>query len=600
MATKSETPLLDTIMSPADIRVLNEAELVRLADEVRAELISVVAETGGHLGSNLGVVELTIALHHVFNTPHDRLIWDVGHQAYAHKMLTGRRDMLRTLRQEGGLSGFTKRSESEYDPFGAAHSSTSLSAGLGMAEAARLKGDERAVISVIGDGALSAGMAFEALNNAASVRGRQIIIINDNGMSIDEPAGTVSDLLKQLGAADTANASHAAFFHGLGLAYRGRVDGHDITALLQALEDARDATDERTVLHVLTKKGRGYPPAEAATDKFHGVSKFDVGTGKAPASLATVPTYTKVFAQALIEEARRDDKIVAISAAMLSGTGIAEFQREFPNRTYDVGIAEQHAVTFAAGLASEGMKPFCAIYSTFLQRAYDQIVHDVCIQNLPVRFAIDRAGYVGADGATHAGAFDIVSLASLPNMTIMAPSGECELRHMVCTAAAYDEGPIALRYPRGSATGVPLPQRGTPMEIGKARVVREGNNVAILSLGTLLHEATGAADELDLQGISATVVDARFAKPIDRELISQLAGEHELLLTIEEGAVGGFGSHVSHLLEGIGALDTSLKFRSLFMPDRFIDHATPQRQLGMAGLGKADIVRTVLQAMGRA
>ena len=577
------TPLLDQIDSPADLRKLKESDLAQLADELRAETISAVSVTGGHLGAGLGVVELTVALHYVFDTPTDRIVWDVGHQAYPHKILTGRRDRIRTLRQGGGLSGFTKRSESEYDAFGAAHSSTSISASLGMAVARDLSHGDNHVVAVIGDGAMSAGMAYEAMNNAGAMGSRLIVILNDNDMSIAPPTGAMSAYLARLvsgrayrslrGAAkqlarrlpkffyDKARLTEeygrnfwtgGTLFEELGFYYVGPIDGHNLDHLLPILKNVRDMQDGPVLVHVVTKKGKGYPPAEAADDKYHGVSAFDVITGAQAKPKTNAPTYTRVFADALVDAARRDEKIVAITAAMPDGTGLDRMKTVFPDRVFDVGIAEQHAVTFAAGLATEGFKPFCAIYSTFLQRGYDQLVHDVAIQNLPVRFAIDRAGLVGADGPTHAGAFDIAYLACLPNMTVMAAADEAELVHMVATAAAHDSGPIALRYPRGEGVGVDMPEQGEPLPIGKGRVVREGSRIAILSLGTRLGEALKAADELAARGLSTTVADARFAKPLDRELILKLAATHKLLITIEEGAAGGFGAHVLTLLARSG------------------------------------------------
>ncbi|WP_336057733.1 1-deoxy-D-xylulose-5-phosphate synthase [Nitratireductor sp. CH_MIT9313-5] len=628
--TKPETPLLDKVRLPGDLKGLSEDELVQLANELRLEMIDAVSQTGGHLGAGLGVVELTVALHHVFDTPADRIIWDVGHQAYPHKILTGRRDRIRTLRQEGGLSGFTKRSESEYDPFGAAHSSTSISAGLGMAVARDLQGGRNNVIAVIGDGAMSAGMAYEAMNNAGALDARLIVILNDNDMSIAPPQGAMSAYLARLASgrtyqgfrdfgkklssylgknvdrAITRAVEHArgyvtggTLFEEMGFFHIGPIDGHNMEHLVPVLKNVRDHGQGPVLIHVVTQKGKGYPPAEAAADKYHGVSKFDVITGAQAKAPSNAPAYTKVFAQALMEEAREDDKIVAVTAAMPSGTGLDLFGKEFPERTFDVGIAEQHGVTFAAGMATEGYKPFCAIYSTFLQRAYDQVVHDVAIQNLPVRFAIDRAGYVGADGATHCGAFDIAYLASLPNMVVMAPSDEAELKHMVATAVAHDTGPIAFRYPRGNGVGVEMPERGQKLEIGKGRIVKEGNKIAILSLGTRLADSLKAADELDAAGLSTTVADARFAKPLDEALLRQLAADHEVLVTIEEGSVGGFGSQVLHFLSNAGLLDHGLKVRSMVMPDVFMDHAKPEKMVADAGLDANGIVKTVFAALGR-
>jgi len=627
--TKPSTPLLDQIETPADLRKLKESDLTQLADELRAETISAVSVTGGHLGAGLGVVELTVALHYVFDTPTDRVIWDVGHQAYPHKILTGRRERIRTLRQGGGLSGFTKRSESDYDPFGAAHSSTSISASLGMAVARDLSHGSNNVVAVIGDGAMSAGMAYEAMNNAGALSSRLIVILNDNDMSIAPPTGAMSAYLARLvsgrayrtlrGAAkqlarrlprffyDKARLTEeygrnfwtgGTLFEELGFYYVGPIDGHNLDHLLPILKNVRDVQDGPVLVHVVTKKGKGYPPAEAADDKYHGVSAFDVITGTQSKPKTNAPAYTRVFANALVEEARRDAKIVGITAAMPDGTGLDQMKTVFPDRVFDVGIAEQHAVTFAAGLATEGFKPFCAIYSTFLQRGYDQLVHDVAIQNLPVRFAIDRAGLVGADGATHAGAFDIAYLACLPNMTVMAASDEAELVHMVATAAAHDSGPIALRYPRGEGVGVDLPKQGEVLPIGKGRVVREGSRIAILSLGTRLGEALKAAEELAARGLSTTVADARFAKPLDRELILKLAATHKLLITVEEGAAGGFGAHVLTLLSDAGALEHGLKVRTMTLPDKFQDHDKPERMYAAAGLDAKGIVAKAIAALG--
>ncbi len=625
------TPLLDQIPDPAALRTLDDAQLRQLADELRAETIDAVSVTGGHLGAGLGVVELTVALHHVFDTPRDRLIWDVGHQAYPHKILTGRRGAIRTLRQPGGLSGFTRRAESEYDPFGAAHSSTSISAGLGMAVGRDLSGGTNNVIAVIGDGAMSAGMAYEAMNNAGALGSRLIVILNDNDMSIAPPVGAMSAYLARLVSGRTYRslreiAKHLAerlprFFHDkakrteeyargfwtggtlfeeLGFYYVGPIDGHNLDHLLPVLRNVRDAGNGPILVHVVTQKGKGYAPAEASADKHHAVVKFDPVTGLQAKPPANAPSYTNVFANALIKAARADEKIVAVTAAMPSGTGLDAFGKEFPGRTFDVGIAEQHAVTFAAGLASEGYKPFCAIYSTFLQRAYDQVVHDVAIQKLPVRFALDRAGLVGADGATHAGAFDVAYLACLPDMVVMAAADEAELSHMVATAAAYDAGPIAFRYPRGEGVGVEMPQFGVPLAIGKGRIVREGTQVALLSLGTRLAECLAAAELLGQRGLSATVADARFAKPLDEAMILRLAREHEVLVTVEEGSVGGFGSHVLHLLAREGLLDGGLKIRSLTLPDVFQEHGKPAAMYAEAGLDAAGIVRTVETALGPA
>ncbi|HXP31922.1 MAG TPA: 1-deoxy-D-xylulose-5-phosphate synthase [Stellaceae bacterium] len=627
----NRTPLLDRIVSPADLRQLEESDLPQLVDELRLELIDVVSVTGGHLGAGLGVVELTVALHYVFDTPRDKLIWDVGHQAYPHKILTGRRDRIRTLRQGGGLSGFTRRSESIYDPFGAAHSSTSISAGLGMAVARDLKGEGHQVIAVIGDGAMSAGMAYEAMNNAGSMDERLIVILNDNDMSIAPPVGAMSAYLSRLlsskpylsfrhmaremakhfprpfGSAARRAEEYArgfvtggTLFEELGFYYVGPIDGHNLDHLLPVLKNVRDSGDRGPVLvHVVTQKGRGYGPAEAAADKYHGVVKFDVVTGQQVKSKAAAPSYTSVFAQALIAEAAHDERIVAITAAMPSGTGLDKFAARFPERCFDVGIAEQHGVTFAAGLACEGMKPFAAIYSTFLQRGYDQVVHDVAIQKLPVRFALDRAGLVGADGATHAGSFDLAYLGCLPGFVLMAAADEVDLMHMVATCAAVDDGPSAVRYPRGEGMGLTLPERGTPLEIGRGRIMREGTSIALLNLGARLQECLKAADELVHYGLSTTVADARFAKPLDTRLIERLAREHEVLITIEEGAVGGFGSHVIHYLAGAGLLDHGLKLRPMVLPDRFIDHDQPALQYEAAGLNAHHIVQTALAALGR-
>jgi 1-deoxy-D-xylulose-5-phosphate synthase len=631
--SQPQTPLLDRVRTPADLRALPASDLRQLADELRAETVSAVSVTGGHLGAGLGVVELTVALHYVFDTPRDRLVWDVGHQAYPHKILTGRRDRIRTLRQGGGLSGFTKRTESEYDPFGAAHSSTSISAALGMAVARDLAHRDNAVVAVIGDGAMSAGMAYEAMNNAGGRQSRLIVILNDNDMSIAPPTGAMSaylarlvssrtymslrDVAKQLAkrlprffydkAKQTEEYGRGFFtggtlFEELGFYYVGPIDGHNLDHLLPVLRNVRDMPRGPVLVHVVTKKGKGYPPAEAADDKYHGVSAFDVVTGAQAKPKSNAPSYTSVFADALVAEGARDEKIVAVTAAMPQGTGVDRFAEAYPDRIFDVGIAEQHAVTFAAGLAAEGFKPFCAIYSTFLQRAYDQVVHDVAVQNLPVRFAIDRAGLVGADGPTHAGAFDLAYLACLPNMTVMAAADEAELVHMVATCAAHDSGPIALRYPRGDGVGVELPARGQPLPIGKGRIVRQGSRVAILSLGTRLGEALKAAEDLAARGLSTTVADARFAKPLDRELILRLAAEHELIVTVEEGAVGGFGAHVLSLLAEAGALDSGLKVRTMTLPDRFQDQDKPERQYAAAGLDAKAIVAKVLAAFeaGRA
>jgi 1-deoxy-D-xylulose-5-phosphate synthase len=591
--------LLSQIVVPEDLRRLDPSDLQQVADELRAETIEAVAVTGGHLGAGLGVVELTVALHYVFETPKDRLIWDVGHQAYPHKILTGRKDRIRTLRMGGGLSGFTKRSESEYDPFGAAHSSTSISAALGMAVARDLTGGDNQVIAVIGDGAITAGMAYEALNNAGALKSRVLVILNDNAMSIAGPVGALSHHLGSLTAHGQTDRP-ASLFESLGMTYLGPIDGHDMDALVPELERIRDHETGPVLLHVVTQKGKGYHPASSSADKGHAVGKFDVATGQqAKASAPKPPTYTKVFAEALIAEASRDERVIAITGAMPSGTGLDLFERAFPERMFDVGIAEQHAVTFAAGLASEGLKPFCAIYSTFLQRAYDQVVHDVAIQNLPVRFAIDRAGLVGADGATHAGAFDVAYLACLPNMTVMAASDEAELVHMVATAAAHDSGPIAFRFPRGEGVGVALPERGEVLPIGKGRVVREGKDAAILCFGTRLHAALAAADHLAQHGVSCTVADARFAKPLDHDLIRRLARGHRMLVTVEDGAVGGFGSHVLDFVVNSGLAHAGLTLRTLTLPDRFQDHDDPQRQYDEAGLNAASIAAVIEASLRR-
>ncbi len=631
MTQRPHTPILDRVATPEDLRKLPDADLRQLAEELRQETISAVSVTGGHLGAGLGVVELTVALHHVFDTPRDRLIWDVGHQAYPHKILTGRRERIRTLRQPGGLSGFTRRSESAYDPFGAAHSSTSISAGLGMAVARDLAGASNNVIAVIGDGAMSAGMAYEAMNNAGALGSRLIVILNDNDMSIAPPVGAMSAYLARLVSGRTYRSIREIakqlaerlprFFHDkakrteeyargfwtggtlfeeLGFYYVGPIDGHNLDHLLPVLRNVRDASQGPILVHVVTQKGKGYAPAEATADKYHAVVKFDPVTGQQAKAPANAPSYTSVFGHALIKAAREDDKIVAVTAAMPSGTGIDAFGKEFPARTFDVGIAEQHAVTFAAGLATEGYKPFCAIYSTFLQRAYDQVVHDVAIQKLPVRFALDRAGLVGADGATHAGAFDIAYLACLPEMVVMAAADEAELTHMVATAAAFDEGPIAFRYPRGEGVGVEIPDVGVPLAIGRGRIMREGSRVALLSLGTRLAECLLAAEQLGQRGLSTTVADARFAKPLDEALILRLAREHEILVTVEEGSVGGFGAHVLHLLARSGALDRGLKVRTLTLPDLYQEHDKPDAMYAAAGLDAAGIVRSVEAALGAA
>jgi 1-deoxy-D-xylulose-5-phosphate synthase len=628
MADLPKTPLLDTVDTPHDLRKLAPAQLRQLADELRAETISAVGSTGGHLGSGLGVVELTVAIHYVFNTPDDRLIWDVGHQCYPHKILTGRRNRIRTIRQGGGLSGFTKRSESEYDPFGAAHSSTSISAALGFAIANKLNEAPGKAIAVIGDGAMSAGMAYEAMNNAEAAGNRLVVILNDNDMSIAPPVGGLSAYLARLissseymglrslarrvtqkvsrrltAAAGKAEefargmATGGTLFEELGFYYVGPIDGHNLEHLIPVLENVRDAEQGPILVHVVTKKGKGYAPAENAADKYHGVQKFDVITGAQAKAPPGPPAYTKVFADALIAEGERDPAVCAITAAMPSGTGLDKFQAMFPTRTFDVGIAEQHAVTFAAGLAAQGMRPFCAIYSTFLQRAYDQVVHDVAIQNLPVRFAIDRAGLVGADGATHAGSFDVTYLASLPNFVVMAAADEVELVHMTHTAALHDSGPIALRYPRGNGIGLELPKVPQRLEIGKGRVVREGKKVAILSLGTRLAEALKAADTLDAKGLSTTVADLRFAKPLDEDLIRRLLTTHEVAVTIEEGSIGGLGAHVLTLASDTGLIDAGLKLRTMRLPDVFQDQDKPEKQYDEAGLNAAHIVDTVLKAL---
>jgi 1-deoxy-D-xylulose-5-phosphate synthase len=606
--TVSCTPLLDAICNPEQLRARGVGELSGVADELRRETIEMVAVTGGHLGASLGVIELTVALHFVFETPHDRLVWDVGHQAYPHKMLTGRRDQMRSLRQGGGLSGFTKRSESDYDPFGAAHSSTSISSALGFAVARDIRGEDRNVVAVIGDGAMSAGLAYEALNNAGALGSRLIVVLNDNCMSISQPSGAMSLYFDRLaerapqqgtrggGANEWLNRS---WFEELGFTCLGPVDGHDVGKLVETLRCARDLKGP-VFVHAITQKGKGYAPAQTAPDRMHGVGAYDPATGVQVKATGGAPFYTKVFAECLIKEATRDERILAITAAMPSGTGLDLFGAAFPARIFDVGIAEQHAVTFAAGLAADGMKPFCAIYSTFLQRAFDQIVHDVALQNLPVRFAIDRAGLVGADGPTHAGSFDIAYLGCLPHMVIMASADEAELARMVATAAAYDEGPIAFRFPRGEGTGVAVPQIALPLPIGKGRIMREGTRVAILSFGARLQEALRAADELDALGCSTTVADARFAKPLDGEMILALARNHECLLTIEEGSIGGFGSQVAHLLLEEGALGgTGLKMRSMILPDLFLNHDKPERMYAAARLDAQGIVAKVRDLIKR-
>ena len=628
--TVRETPLLDLISEPADLKQLSEKQLPKLVAELRQETIDAVSITGGHLGAGLGVVELTTALHYVFDTPRDRLIWDVGHQAYPHKILTGRRAEMRTLRQPGGLSGFTKRAESPYDPFGAGHSSTSISAGLGMAVARDTNADDHHVIAVIGDGAMSAGMAYEAMNNAGSSNTRMIVVLNDNDMSIAPAVGALSAYLSRLISSKpyrnlrelfkqiterfprplekTARRAEeyargmmtgGTLFEELGFFYVGPVDGHNLDHLLPVLKNLRDTDMAGPVLlHVVTEKGHGHPFSDASHEKYHAVQKFDVVTGTQSKATSNAPNYTAVFADALISEAERDQRVCAITAAMPSGTGLDKFAKRFPDRSFDVGIAEQHAVTFAAGLAADGLKPFATIYSTFLQRAYDQIVHDVAIQKLPVRFAIDRAGLVGADGATHAGSFDIGFLGALPGMVVMAAGDEAELVHMVATARAYDDGPIALRYPRGEGVGVSLPEQGQLLEIGKGRIISEGSSVAVLSFGTRLAECIAAAENLEARGLKTTVADARFAKPLDTDLITQLAHHHEVLITVEEGAIGGFASHVMQFLSLAGLLDHGLKFRPLTLPDQFIDHNQPAVQYSQAGLDCAGIVRTALTALG--
>ena len=625
--TRPVTPLLDRIAGPSDLKMLSDAELGRLADELRAEVISAVSVTGGHLGSSLGVVELTVAIHAVFNAPADKLIFDVGHQCYPHKVLTGRRDRIRTLRQEGGLSGFTKRSESPFDPFGAAHSSTSISAALGFATGRDLGMPTGDAIAVIGDGAITAGMAYEAMNHAGDLGKRLFVILNDNDMSIAPPVGAMSKYLSGLNplmpfarlaegmesalpgplregarrarALVTGQSDRGTLFEELGFSYIGPVNGHDMDDLLAVLRAAKVRASGPVLIHVITKKGKGYAPAETAADKYHGVSKFDVASGQQAASKSNAPSYTKVFGQALLQEARHDSRVVAVTAAMPSGTGVDILAAQMPNRVFDVGIAEQHAVTFAAGMAASGLRPFCAIYSTFLQRGYDQIVHDVALQGLPVRFAIDRAGLVGADGATHAGAFDLAYLSNLPGFTVMAAADEAELMHMVATAAAHDAGPIAFRYPRGDGVGVDMPQRGQVLEIGKGRVVKEGADVALLSLGAPLAECLAAAEELEGAGISATVADARFAKPLDTGLIDQLVRHHGTVVTVEHGTQGGFGAMVLHYLANSGQLDGRVSLRTLTLPDRFIDHASPEAMYREAGLTRADICRVVREAHAR-
>ena len=633
MTDKPKTPHLDRIQSPSDLKRLSNSELRAVADELRAETISAVSVTGGHLGAGLGVVELTVAIHAVFNTPKDKLIWDVGHQCYPHKILTGRRDRIRTLRQENGLSGFTKRSESPFDPFGAAHSSTSISAALGFAVARDLGGNIETglgdAIAVIGDGSMSAGMAFEAMNNAGHLGKRLFVILNDNEMSIAPPVGALSSYLSQLYAGEPFQELKAAakgavsllpepfregakrakdmlkgmtvggtLFEALGFSYVGPIDGHDLDQLLPVLRTVHARATGPMLIHVITKKGKGYAPAERARDRGHATAKFDVLTGEQVKAPSNAPSYTSVFGKTLVSIAAKDDKICAVTAAMPDGTGLNLFAERYPSRCFDVGIAEQHGVTFAAALAAGGMKPFCAMYSTFLQRGYDQVVHDVAIQRLPVRFAIDRAGVVGADGATHAGAFDIAFMANLPGMVVMAAADEAELMHMVATAAAHDDGPIAFRFPRGEGMGVDLPEHGTPLEIGKGRMIQTGKRVAILSFGTRLAEVLKAAEALTARGITPTIADARFAKPLDRDMILDLAQTHEALITIEEGAIGGFASHVSHLLAEEGVFDTGLKFRSMVLPDTFIDHASPDAMYAAAEMNAADIEKKVLRTLG--
>jgi 1-deoxy-D-xylulose-5-phosphate synthase len=629
MTDRPKTPLLDRVTLPSDMKALSDRDLRQLADELRAETISAVSVTGGHLGAGLGVVELTVALHAVFDAPRDRIIWDVGHQCYPHKILTGRRDRIRTLRMKDGLSGFTKRSESPYDPFGAAHSSTSISAALGFAVARDLGAGGGDAIAVIGDGSMSAGMAFEAMNNAGHLKKRLIVVLNDNEMSIAQPVGALSSYLSRLYAGEPFQELKAAakgavsllpepfqlgarrakemlksmtvggtLFEELGFSYVGPIDGHDLDQLLPVLRTVKARATGPVLIHVITRKGKGYAPAEAARDRGHATAKFDVLTGVQTKAVSNAPSYTKVFAQSLIRQAEADERIVAVTAAMPDGTGLDLFAERFPKRCFDVGIAEQHAVTFSAGMAAGGLKPFCAIYSTFLQRGYDQVVHDVAIQRLPVRFAIDRAGLVGADGATHAGAFDVAFLANLPGFVVMAAADEAELVHMVATAAAHDGGPIAFRFPRGDGIGVDMPARGVPLEIGRGRVIREGARVAILSFGTRLAEVLIAAEALAARGIAPTVADARFAKPLDRDLILRLAREHEALITIEEGAIGGFGSHVAQLLAEEGIFDRGLKFRSMVLPDVFIDQASPEAMYAVAGMNAAQIEAKVLSALG--
>ncbi|NIZ10415.1 1-deoxy-D-xylulose-5-phosphate synthase [Pseudooceanicola sp. HF7] len=633
MTQRPDTPLLDRVVTPADMKSLSDAELRRLADELRAETISAVSETGGHLGAGLGVVELTVALHAIFEAPRDKIIWDVSHQSYPHKILTGRRDRIRTLRQKDGLSGFTKRSESPFDPFGAAHSSTSISAALGFSVARDLGGQVPEglgdAIAVIGDGAMSAGMAFEALNNAGHLGKRLIVILNDNEMSIAPPVGALSSYLTRLYAGDPFHQFRAAakgaasflpppfkegakrakeilkgiavggtLFEELGFSYIGPLDGHDMSQLLPVLRTVKARATGPVLIHMVTKKGKGYAPAERASDKGHATAKFEVESFKQKKAPSNAPSYTSVFAQELVRLAAEDSRVCAVTAAMPDGTGLGLMAERFPSRTFDVGIAEQHGVTFAAALAAGGMRPFCAMYSTFLQRGYDQVVHDVAIQRLPVRFAIDRAGLVGADGATHAGSYDVAYMANLPGMVVMAAADEAELKHMVATAAEHDEGPIAFRYPRGEGLGVEMPEVGVPLEIGKGRMIREGSRVAILSFGTRLGEVLKTCEALAARGITPTVADARFAKPLDRDLILRLVAEHEALITIEEGAIGGFGSHVAQLLAEEGCFDGGLKFRSMVLPDTFIDQSSPEDMYATAGLNASDIERKVLEVLG--
>jgi len=629
LADKPQTPLLDTIHAPADLRALPREQLRQLADELRTEVIDAVSVTGGHLGAGLGVVELTVALHAVFDTPHDRIIWDVGHQAYPHKILTGRRDRIRTLRQKDGLSGFTRRAESEYDPFGAGHSSTSISAGLGMAVASEHLGTPRNVVAVIGDGAMSAGMAYEAMNNAGDMDARLVVILNDNDMSIAPPTGALRAYLAQLvsspayrGTRDAAKSivsrlpkplheparkteefarsffTGGTLFEELGFYYVGPIDGHNLDHLLPVLDNVLEMEKGPVLVHIVTKKGKGYAPAEDSADKYHGVSKFNVITGAQTKTPSNAPSYTSVFAESLIQEAQNDPRVVAVTAAMPSGTGLDKFAELFPDRIYDVGIAEQHAVTFAAGMASEGMRPFCAIYSTFLQRAYDQVIHDVAIQGLPVRFAIDRAGFVGADGPTHAGNYDNAYLGAIPGIVQMAAADEAELRHMVATAAAYDAGPISFRYPRGDGMGVDMPARGEILRIGKGRILRQGSTIALLSYGTRLGEVLAAADKLAALGLNPTIADARFMKPLDEEMIATLAGSHDVLLSTEEGGLGGFGSHVASFLANQGFLDGKVRFRPLMIPDRFDEHSSQTDMYAAAGLDRAGIVATALRTLG--